>query len=333
MARSLIETLVRSKLNDLKNSPERTTRNLVDLALHFSKGRFQKHFFEIAQEMLSNENSLYYQLVYHAISNIDSEHLIRFGINLGYNSCTYGANIIRKLEHQHQFNIPWCVTLELGEYTAQHTPEHYHSLLHEGKSLGIYTWFIWSHGYLDEFLPIIEMHTDCAFLIFCETSELTEPVLEQMSAQNHVMLVLEYQEDTAEYFQKLQERRLLYSAYITYDEHLVSDILNDEILCSMNETNAVFAFFLPSVTCSLQIQHLVQNYTMENRSSPSYKMLPIELSWEIKRIDSIISDDSCSVWFDSEGNLLSTDIQMTDPKALNHFTHKLFDIFKAAFPK
>lgn len=95
MTRSLIEQLVRGKLKDLKESPERTTRNLVDMALLFSNGRFQKQFFEIAQEMLHNESSPYYQLIYQMVSNIDTERLLTFGMNVGYNSFTYGAKIIR----------------------------------------------------------------------------------------------------------------------------------------------------------------------------------------------------------------------------------------------
>ena len=67
LTRSLVETIVRNKLSDLEKNPERTTRNLIDMALHFSKGRFQKNFFNIAQTMLQDENSPYYQLIYQPV--------------------------------------------------------------------------------------------------------------------------------------------------------------------------------------------------------------------------------------------------------------------------
>ena len=57
ISRILIETVVRKTLRDMKDSPERSTRNLVDMALHFSSGHFQREFFEMAQEMLQNEHS------------------------------------------------------------------------------------------------------------------------------------------------------------------------------------------------------------------------------------------------------------------------------------
>ncbi|MCD8363619.1 MAG: hypothetical protein LUC98_11820 [Lachnospiraceae bacterium] len=60
MSRILIETLVKNTLKDLRDSPERSVRNLVHMALKFSEGRFQHEFFEVAGTMLENEQSSYY---------------------------------------------------------------------------------------------------------------------------------------------------------------------------------------------------------------------------------------------------------------------------------
>lgn len=46
MSRILIETTVRQTLKGIKENPKRSIRNLVDMALHFSQGRFQSHFFK-----------------------------------------------------------------------------------------------------------------------------------------------------------------------------------------------------------------------------------------------------------------------------------------------
>ncbi len=51
-SRVLIETVVRKALVDIKETPERCTRNLVDMALHFCEGRYQRNFFECAKTML-----------------------------------------------------------------------------------------------------------------------------------------------------------------------------------------------------------------------------------------------------------------------------------------
>lgn len=91
LSRILIETTVRQTLKGLQEDPKRSIRNLVDMALQFSEGRFQNRFFGTAQTMLKNEGSAYYALVQDAASHIETEHLVTFGMNLGYNSCTWGA--------------------------------------------------------------------------------------------------------------------------------------------------------------------------------------------------------------------------------------------------
>ena len=104
ISRILIETVVRKTLRDMKDSPERSTRNLVDMALHFSSGHFQREFFEMAQEMLQNEHSAYYSLIQDVVSSADTDQLVSFGPNLGYNSFVTGAKTIRDEEAREQFN-------------------------------------------------------------------------------------------------------------------------------------------------------------------------------------------------------------------------------------
>lgn len=75
MSRLLVETVVKKSLKGIKDSPERGIRNLVDMALQFSEGRFQKNFFTMAQIMLQNENSAYYDLVRETVTHTDTDRL------------------------------------------------------------------------------------------------------------------------------------------------------------------------------------------------------------------------------------------------------------------
>ena len=67
----LVETAVRRTVKNLKKSPEREARNLVDLGLQLSTGRFQKRLFMHAQTMLKNQNSAYYTLIKNTAMNVD----------------------------------------------------------------------------------------------------------------------------------------------------------------------------------------------------------------------------------------------------------------------
>lgn len=95
--RILIEAVVKNTLKEIEDSPERSIRRLVDMALNFSEGRFKNDFFGVAQRMLENENSPYYDLIRDVVTHVDHERILRLGMNVGFNSCTEGAKTIRKM--------------------------------------------------------------------------------------------------------------------------------------------------------------------------------------------------------------------------------------------
>ena len=88
LTRLLIENTVDRALRDMERDAHRSLRNLVDLALTFSKGTFERHFLTLCRSMLENETSPYYQLLDRALRTCDRQTLKTFGINVGYEACT-----------------------------------------------------------------------------------------------------------------------------------------------------------------------------------------------------------------------------------------------------
>ncbi len=76
MSRVLVEMVVKKALKGMKDDPERGVRNLVDMALQLSAGRFQQRFFATAIKMLQND--------------------------LGYNGCTIGTRLILENEKKQE---------------------------------------------------------------------------------------------------------------------------------------------------------------------------------------------------------------------------------------
>ena len=113
ITRIFVETTIRKAIRDIKDSPKRSFRNLIDLGLNFAKGRFEKPFLVSVQNLLQNEQSPYYDLVLDTVHNVDTDRLITFGMNVGYNGCTKGAKIIREIESKENYNIPWSLSLEI----------------------------------------------------------------------------------------------------------------------------------------------------------------------------------------------------------------------------
>ena len=96
ITRALIDTTVARAMVEMDADPKRSVRKLCDLGRQFSRGRFQNQIFAIFQDLLRNDESPYYQAIDFLLRSNDPEALRQFGINIGYNSFTYGAQILRK---------------------------------------------------------------------------------------------------------------------------------------------------------------------------------------------------------------------------------------------
>lgn len=218
IARTLIQTVVRQKLNAIKSDPERSLRNLVDMGLSFAAGSEQKRFLQQAQRTLQDENSAYYRIIYDMALHVDTEHLMGFGMNLGYNSLTAGARTIRRLESECGYDIPWCLTLAIDRkgYTAHESD--YTNLIEQGKRLGIYTYLIIAPELPVGLFPLLRQQKDCAFLLFISPDELTGDVIDTMAQLYHVMPVVRFGDGAEEVCDAMRRREMLYSVFLPYHQ-------------------------------------------------------------------------------------------------------------------
>lgn len=244
MSRILIETVVRRTLKDMKENPERSIRNLVDMALHFSEGRFQKNFFQAAQTMLKNENSPYYALLRNISSSVDTERLVTFGMNLGYNSCTLGAKKIRENEQELGCSIPWTVAFQTDRIQISGRLAGYHAAVADGERLGIYAWTLFAQSHPQDLLPLIREHSDSAFFLFCDPHDIDTAFLDSISDMNNLMLVIRYEETAEALYAQIRKNGLLYSAYYTYSREDIFEpgvFFSKAIFC----VKPIVAFALP----------------------------------------------------------------------------------------
>ncbi|MDO5424651.1 MAG: hypothetical protein Q4F41_13080 [Eubacteriales bacterium] len=330
--RAVIETIVRREIKNIHDSPERTTRNLIDLGRFFTEGRFQNLFFQAAQNMLGNENSAYYRLISDVTSNVDTERLVSFGLNLGYNSCTFGADTIRTLESQEHSNIPWSITLSVSGQIYGQLEEVYRSVLEQGKNLGIYTWMIYAQDGIEPLLELLSACPDCAFVLYCSPEEITDSILDEFETLHHVMFAVRWKEGAEAACQLLRARHFLYSVFYVYGEWNAENIRKDTVLCELEHLHPVFTAFVPETGCSGHAREAVYRYICQTRKTQAYPMLLWDPVHDTCLIDRIISEDACLAGFDSDGYLCTfhPDFQRLDS---NLFRQPLASIFKREFPK
>lgn len=331
-SRILIEVMIRKAIRDIKDSPKRGTRNIIDMALNFSDGRFQKYFFQSAQNMLKNEQSSYYMLVLDAVNHINEEQLIGFGMNLGYNGCVAGAKKIREIEEHEGYNIPWTVALMIDAQRYSSHEAEYQSLLEQGKKLGIYAWQIYVNGNADIIFPLIEENRDCAFTVLCEPETVTDEFLEDIRSVNHVMPVIRFNEKAVHVCQQMRDRQILYSVFMTYTEEDIEDILSGGYFLAAEEVHPVFSMLIASGNCPLSVREKIYKMVSDIRQKQTLKTIPWEITYDASFVDGVISSEPCSVLFDAEGYLHNW-CSRESATEYNFFQSNLVSVLKQTQPK
>lgn len=332
MSRILIETTVRQTLKGLRENPKRSIRNLVDMALHFSEGRFLSHFFRTARTMLEHEDSAYYTLVEDAANHIETEHLVTFGMNLGYNSCTRGAQQIRRNERQLGFNIPWTVLFQMDDLQCLDHLFQYDSAIQEGEQLGIYTWMLLSRTNPQALLPLVEHHPDSAFFLFCRPEDVDQAVLDEIAPIRHLMLVVRWEDRTDEVCAMLRQAQLPYSVYVPYGRSDLPAITSGALFSDTQQLHPLFTVLAAKPDCPSQLQRQAHQAAVEARKGQCYQTVPWELYYDTRNLDEIISDDACCVLFDGHGRLFAPDNPAL-ASCGNLFEEGLTPLIQRAYPK
>ena len=141
ITRALIDTTVARAMVEMDADPKRSVRKLCDLGRQFSRGRFQNQIFAIFQDLLRNDESPYYQAIDFLLRSNDPEALRQFGINIGYNSFTYGAQILRQKQKELSFAVPWVVKLRLDSRIPDtYDSSFFASVVRTGLTYAIYSY-------------------------------------------------------------------------------------------------------------------------------------------------------------------------------------------------
>lgn len=327
-SRIIIETIIKKTLREIKDSPERSIRNIVDMALHFSKGRFQHSFFSAAQTMLQDERNHYYELIKDTVYHVEEERLLNFGINLGYNGCTKGADIIRKTEKTEGYNIPWMLTLQLNPKQQ----DRYEAVISQGETMGIHTWLLIVEQDTELALTLVKRHSDSAFILMCKPDSVTSAFLEYASVCTNLMITVFNEVGCEEVCSRLREARLLYAVCFCYDEHDVEQIENGELFEDAEQLHPVFTGLYAAKGCPQSAQKRVWQAASRARTGQCYQTIAWELRFDSEYVDSIISSEPCTVGFNADGNLIT--VQNYEPdNTYNLFQQDLPYILKQAFPK
>lgn len=324
ISRILIETTVRRALREIQTSPQRGIRNLVDMGLNFSDGRFQRKFFGVAQELLRNERSAYYALVQDIAAHVDHDTATAFGINVGYNSFIRGAEQIRKLEAKRGFNIPWNIAIQHKDGQPDAA-----GILAQGKRLGIFTYTFFPTEDPSALFPLAAAQPECAFVLFCRSGTLTEQQLAAAAALHNVMFVVEQTSRFLPLCSSLRDAKLLYSVYVDVTPENLNWVLGGSALTQAVQVHPVFTFFRSDRLPDKQAQAALYNYVCRIRQAQAHPTVLVDFRQDNVFIDSIISDDACALSIRADGTVMDGG----QPTPYSVARQPLETILRAMFPK
>lgn len=304
----MIEGMINSALKKAVSDPKRSIRNAIELVANNSHGRFQRKFFEAAQRMLTNQSSAYYTLGKRAVTGIEHGILKKFGINLGYNGCTCGAERIRRNKNELGFNIPWAIYIDAEDDNGSFA-ERAAEIISQGTELGVYVYVVFGGaGVSEAFRNIYRRFDECAFITACASEYVTETLMKRFDDIFNVAFSInaDSTEAITEASGILNTGRRLYGIHRYYDNDSAENIFCDEMLKFYETTGAVFVCAIPSGDCTPETLQCMRDKVYDIRFGQKYAYFALDFAADMDEIDHIISDDTCRVTFCSDGTVHST---------------------------
>ena len=304
MNKLLIEGILKKVSADLEKDPRRSLRKLVDLGVRFSEGPFQTKFLYSAQSMLRNSKSAYYTLLEDAAEHVDTDSMIRFGMNVGYNGAVLGSRKMRGLRDKSGLCVPWMLTAVVDDSHMDEALPLLYRLMNEGMALGIYSYILVAQsGPTDMLLPLLQDFPECAFVLWLGGQQLTPECLEHFRTCKNMMFVVNDDENRMENCRQLRRARMLYGVSRQYGMGDAAAICTGQWTASLKNSHPQFMFLIPEKDCPPEIRHQVYGYTLDLRKKQTCPAFVMELAQDMAVINDEITRDTGIIGFDRKGSL------------------------------
>lgn len=300
--RAIVRSAIQKGIREIRQDPKRGVRKLVDLGSHFSRGRFQKRIFEMMQQELVNPHSAYYALVLQMVSCVRPEALEQFGLNVGYNSWTCGAEKIRNHEAQHGYNVPWCLVLDLRRGLEFDLDD----LMSQGEALGIYSYMVFAgdNGATAAMCSIFHNHRDSAVFLLLPGAQLPEVNLENV--ENAMVLLPAADEKTPASAQELLDKGCLFGIWAEYGDQEAAQVADGALERVAMELKAPIVFAVAQPQTGETARSQVRAYAQKTREEKKQPVFLVDFYSAIEEIDRIISVEPCMLGIEGDGTVFTT---------------------------
>ena len=334
ITRAIVDATVDRSLREIEEDPRRSIRKLTDMGRQFSKGRFLQEVYAIFLELLRNDESPYYTAIENLLRYTDRKALKDFGINLGYNSLTFGGKVIRNAEAKKPFQIPWALILRINPSLPGSTsPAEIESYIKQGRPLGIYTYLIRCSGplsCLESLTCLFRTYKDCAFLLLLPDQELSKTQLALLKPCTNTMCLFPAGAASCGInAEHMRRQKSWYSTYDYYDDGTCDDWISGRRTGKSLAYKNSFVILIARDSCSRETRLRMLQYIKNSRLQPTDPFIIFDLYGDALQIDRIMSSESCYFELMENGDIHTHNGLITNYR----HTISLEQIFSIALPR
>ncbi|MCR4904380.1 MAG: hypothetical protein K6A23_16095 [Butyrivibrio sp.] len=325
ITRLMITTAVDRGIKEMADDPKRTLRKLADMGRQFSTGRFQPEIFEVITTILKKEDSPYYKLLQDFIFTTDFNCIKTFGINMGYDSWTYYARVLRKKSQELGFYIPWVIDFRYEPADSSHSSiqtKDMQKIIDQAQPLGCNTYCILNDGEFSTNTDIYDLFIKneyCGFFYLLSDAQVTSVQASKLKKAANVLLLVNADSPNAkDTCQLLHDSGVLFSIYKVYNEEDIDKLSNPEYYNSLLDYHSGMIFMLKDSTCKTSAGPIIKDLRL-NQEVPAILW---DLLYDSNLISTILCHSDCSLRFDNDGsvysnndsqlNIINNDIALTD---------------------
>lgn len=317
--RVMIETVVDRGIRDVTDDPKRSLRRLAEMGKQFSEGRFQKASFGHITNLLKNDDSPYYKMLEDFLATVDHKVIKTFGLNMGFDSWTYGARLIRHESEQRGYMLPWVVQIHYDDEDKNRMDiNDIDNMVEKLSPLGVNTYVIKKqHGLPDDphLIKMLENHPGCAFYIFPDEADISMNQAEAIkNIGNTVLSVNIASKNAMSSCKALRELKTLYVIHYQYVAEEVDRFSDAEYIDSWLSYGSAFIFLIQKDSD----KGLAGKFAKRTRMQQEYPILVWDIYSDIRLVNEMISDIPFIFEISSDGdviypansniNILDTDI-------------------------
>ena len=291
LARQTVNIAISKAIEDMENDTKRSIRNLIDLALLFSKSENQKKIFNTAKKVVSNPENPYNMLVSRMVSNIDNDTIKGVGMNLGYSSMIYGAKKLRNRQEAVGHPLPWFLILDFSHSSFDCFPKM-ENLIREKRDMGIYSYIVCPCEEKD-IIALCEMakgFDECFFVVKTAPSLITDQTARTLGKLHNTVVSVHAEKgdlscpSCRNAFMKLKENLCFYGFHLYYNEDNREKTVSSEYISQAIEMGNLFGVYIADKGVSDICRKCVYDFVCNERGETGQPLILLEWFYDIHHI-------------------------------------------------